>query len=129
MWLTGFLILALGEVIWLGNIMSNKIQKDFKSHISIINGKTQINIKIGVLTWIIITLGITYFASFQSQSISQAIFFGAFFGFVLYTCYECTNLTFFNNYPKDFALLDIIWGIIICSIISLSGYLVRHTLI
>lgn len=128
MWLIGFIILVIGDTIWLGYVLSDMIKKDFKPYIEIKNGKTQMRLGIGLLAWAIISLGVVFFVSIDATSIVQALGLGAFFGFVLYACYDLTNYTFFMKYSKRFVVIDIIWGSIICSVIAVGGLLAKQVL-
>ena len=128
MWLGGFLTLLIGDYLWLGKIMRKTIMEDFKPYIEIKDGYTQMRLGIGILAWIIISLGCIYFVSLQAQSSFNAILLGAFFGFVLYACYDLTNFTFFMKYSKRFVIIDILWGTFICSMVSLSGFLIKTTI-
>ena len=128
MWLVGFIILVIGDTIWLGYILSDMIKKDFKPYIEIKNGKTQMRLGIGLLAWAIISLGVVFFVSLNATSLIQALSLGAFFGFILYACYDLTNYTFFMKYSKRFVIIDIIWGSIICSFIAVGGFLTKNML-
>lgn len=127
-WLAGFFTLTVLDVIWLGYIIQDIIQKDFAPFTTITNGSIDILLGVGLLAWAIISLGCVYFASYQSQSFKEVLSKGALFGFVLYGCYELTNLTFFTNYPVRFVALDIFWGIFVCTAVSLSGFMVKEKL-
>lgn len=127
MWLAGFVTLVICDYLWLGIAIQDIIQKDFKPYLAFNeDGSTQIRLGIGLLAWAIISLGCVYFVSMQATSISHVLLLGAFFGFVLYGCYDLTNLTFFKEYSMRFVIIDIIWGTIVCSLVSLSGYFVRN---
>lgn len=126
MWLGGFLILLIGDFLWLGKIMRKTIIEDFKPYIELDeNGFTKMRLGIGVLAWIIISLGCVYFVSNQVNSYIEAFGIGLFFGFILYACYDLTNYTFFMKYSKRFVIIDILWGSFICSLVSLSGFTIK----
>lgn len=129
MWLVGFIILVVGDTLWLGYVLADVIKKDFKPYLEIKNGKTQLRLGIGLLAWAIISLGVVFFVSIDAASITQALGLGAFFGFVLYACYDLTNYTFFMKYSKRFVIIDIIWGSIICSFIAVGGFGVKYILL
>ncbi|MFT4244871.1 MAG: DUF2177 family protein [Candidatus Woesearchaeota archaeon] len=127
MWTGGFLTLLIGDYLWLGKVMRKIIIEDFKPYIELDkDGFTKIRLSVGILAWVIISLGCIYFASFQAQSSFNAILLGAFFGFILYACYDLTNYTFFMKYSKRFVIIDILWGSFICSMVSLSGFIIKN---
>lgn len=127
-WLAGFITLTILDVIWLGYIIQDIIREDFAPFITITNGSIDILLGVGLLAWAIISLGCVYFVSYRASSFKEVLSNGALFGFVLYGCYELTNLTFFTNYPILFVIIDIIWGIFACTAVSISGYIVKKKL-
>ena len=126
MWFVGFVTLVICDYIWLGIVLKDMIQEDFKPFIEVIDGVTQVRLGVGLLAWAIISLGCVYFVSMQATSIPHVLMLGAFFGFILYGCYDLTNLTFFKEYSIRFVIIDIIWGTVVCSLVSLSGYIVKN---
>ena len=126
MWLAGFLTLIICDYLFLGIAVKDIIIEDFKPYVEVKDGSVQVKLGIGLLAWAIISLGCVYFVSMQAVSIPNVLMLGAFFGFILYGCYDLTNLTFFTKYSVRWVVMDIIWGTILCSLVSLSGFLVRR---
>ncbi len=125
-WFAGFITLTILDIIWLGYVIQDIIVEDFAPFITITNGSIDILLGVGLLAWAIISLGCVYFVSYRANSFKQVLTNGALFGFVLYGCYELTNLTFFTNYPIRFVIIDIIWGIFVCTAVSISGFFVKQ---
>lgn len=127
-WLIAFLALVICDYIWLGIVMKETIIEEFKPYIELKENQIQIKLGIGLLAWAIISLGCVYFVSFQSESLMYALLLGAFFGFILYGCYDLTNYTFFKEYSLKFVIIDILWGCVVCSIVSGAGFLAKRVL-
>jgi len=123
-----FLTIILLDYIWLGIISKNFIIDQFRSLVKVENGSIVINLGVGLLTWLIIAIGVFVFAVHPATSLTHAMTLGAALGFLMYAVYDLTNLTFLQNYPVKFAVVDIVWGTFLCSILSLVGFLIRRIL-
>ncbi len=47
---------------------------------------------------------------------------GGFYGFITYATYELTNLALITNWPAALVPVDIGWGVVLCTLVSLIGY-------
>jgi len=77
------------------------------------NGAVSFNIPVGILTQVIIGLGlaaIITLALTHSNNWVEAAFFGTLTGFVIYATYDLTNLSFIKDWPVYITLVDIAWG-------------------
>ncbi len=123
--LVWFATIIIGDVIWLWHIMKDFIVRSFWDLIVVENGSAQISLWFGLLAWAIIALMILIFVtkSWYATSYKTALVYGAILGGCLYAVYDFTNLTFLKDYSLQFAIVDIIWGAVICSLVSLSMYM------
>ena len=48
----------------------------------------------------------------------------AFFGSVAYATYDLTNLATVKEWPIAITIVDLLWGMVLTTVVSLSGYLV-----
>lgn len=46
----------------------------------------------------------------------------AFFGLVAYATYDLTNLATVKDWPLTVTLVDLVWGMVLTSLVSLAGY-------
>lgn len=72
-----------------------------------------------VLVYLLIPLGIILFALPRTSTESpllSALFWGFLYGVTLYGVYDMTNLSVLEKWPVKMALVDIVWGGVICSI-------------
>ena len=118
--------LMILDYIWLGIIIQDFIINQFGSLIKTENGSIKINLLVGIFAWIAIAVGCFIFALMPSNTLSKAILLGGLFGLITYAIYDLTNLAFIKNYPIRFAVIDILWGGILCSAITSVGYYVRY---
>ncbi len=61
------------------------------------------------------------------NSLTQALFYGALLGFVLYGIYDMTNLAVLKDWPVKVAVIDWLWGIFLCSTCSLFCAFLKAT--
>lgn len=117
-----FVSIIILDFLWLGVITKKFIIKQFGSLVKVEDGSLKINLFVGVFAWFVIALGCYIFAVAPSDTLVNAARMGAIFGFISYAIYDLTNLTFINTYPVRFAIVDIVWGTILCSSISFIGF-------
>jgi uncharacterized membrane protein len=120
-----FISVIILDYIWLGIITKNFLINEFGSLVNVKNGSIQIKLLVGLITWLIIALGVYIFAVYPSSTLSKALILGAIFGFISYSIYDLTNLTFIKNYPVKFVFVDIAWGTFISSSIAGVGFIIR----
>ena len=123
--LVGFATIVVGDVIWLWYVMRDFIVRSFWDLIVVENGSAQINLGVGLGAWAVIVVMTMIFVtkSGYASSVSSALWYGAILGLCLYGVYDLTNLTFLKNYSVTFAMVDIVWGWVICALVSLTMYL------
>jgi uncharacterized membrane protein len=70
-------------------------------------------------------VGISIFVIYPSVkkgSVINAVLMGALFGFFTYATYDLTNLATLSGWPVTIVIIDIIWGSVLSSLVSLSGF-------
>jgi len=58
----------------------------------------------------------------RNRSLVRAGALGGFYGFITYATYELTNLALITNWPAALVPVDIGWGVVLCTMVSLIGY-------
>lgn len=123
-----FLLIIILDYLWLGLILQDFIIEQFGSLVKVENQSIDIKLWIGLITWLIIAVGVFIFAVNPSSTIVEAVMMGALFGFIVYSVYDLTNLTFLKDYPIKFVFIDIVWGTVLCSILSTTGFIIKNSL-
>jgi uncharacterized membrane protein len=116
------------DYVWLGIITKNFIISQFGSLVKVENGSIVVKLGVGLLAWTIIAIGCFIFVVNPYDSFSKVLLFGAIFGFISYSIYDLTNLTFITNYPVKFVFVDIAWGTVVCATVSAVGFYVKTLL-
>ena len=119
--LIAFLIL---DVIWI-SIFAKKEYLHTLSHLLAINpdGKLQLSIAPAILFYICILFGIWYFAIYPNLNNSwyKAAINGGLIGLITYGTYAFTCQSLFKGWTWPITITDVIWGIVICAIVSVIG--------
>lgn len=118
--LIGFVL----DGLWLGLIAKSFYQN---SLVGIMNEDplgSSARIASAVMVYVCIVGGLLYFIIFPqaAASYSKIIFQAAIYGFVLYGVYEFTNFTMVNHWPFKVVIVDLLWGIFLCSSIAASAH-------
>lgn len=121
-----FISLIILDFIWLGIITKQFIISQFGSLIETQYNSIKIKLAYGLLAWFAIALGVFIFAVNPADTLSKTIILAATFGFISYAIYDLTNATFIKNYPIKFVFVDILWGTVLCSAISVVGFFVKR---
>jgi uncharacterized membrane protein len=77
-----------------------------------------------ILFYTLYVLVLNYFVITQFISLSDVALNGALFGFITYVTYDLTNLATVKNWPWQITLIDIIWGSVLTTIVSVLTFLI-----
>jgi len=68
----------------------------------------------GVLTFVVLP-------AISQQSLLHALTYGLLFGLITYATYDLTNLATLRDWPLLITVVDLLWGSVLCAIVSVSG--------
>ncbi|MBC2160189.1 DUF2177 family protein [Listeria booriae] len=103
-----FVVFLLIDAIWLGLIAKNL----YRNHLGDLMAG---NVRFGaaLLFYVLFVCGIVFFViepALAKDSLSFAIFAGAFLGLLCYATYDLTNLATLKDWPVLITALDLVWG-------------------
>lgn len=108
------------DLLWLG-----VVARDFyRSQLGFILSP-QVNWAAAIVFYLLYIVGILIFAvrpSINAHSWRQAVILGALFGLFTYATYDLTNLATIDKWPLSVVVVDIIWGICLCAMVSLLSF-------
>ncbi len=116
--LAGLLTFAVFDYVWLAVIAKDFYLKNLESHITLKDGSLVPYLPAAPFVYIIAIIGISIFVLPKAGSLYQAVVYGALFGFVAYAFYDFTNLATLKDYSWSLALIDILWGTFLVSIVT-----------
>lgn len=113
-------VFALIDFIWLGKIAKPIYQKYIGQLILV-----KPNLLAAILFYIIYAIGLNIFVilnNVQNQNFSQLLWQSALFGFVGYSIFDLTNKSVLKNWPTAITIIDLAWGTILTSLVSVILY-------
>ncbi|MDH3884917.1 MAG: DUF2177 family protein, partial [Desulfobacterales bacterium] len=101
------------DLIWLGVVARGFYQKNLKFILS-----PNVNWTAAIIFYLMYIAGILIFAvvpGVAKDSWRHAALWGALFGFFTYATYDLTNLALLKDWPLNIVIVDIIWGMVLCT--------------
>ena len=115
------------DLLWLGIIAKKFYRKNLGFILS-----DDVNWAAATVFYLIYIAGIIFFAvrpAVLNASWGQAAILGALFGFFTYATYDLTNMATIKNWPLIIVVVDILWGVCLCTLVSISSFLLSRWLI
>jgi len=127
----GIISFMILDYVWLAVIAKSTYMKALSTHISVEEGSLSTKVPVIPFVYIVMVIGYWYFVfpKLGMYNFTGAFVFGAFFGFILYTFYNLTNVATLKEYPWQIALIDIVWGSFLVGTVSLIIYYSHAALI
>jgi len=91
--------------------------------------KPDINWFAAIIFYLLFIAGLVIFVispAVEKHSWVHALIFGAFFGLITYATYDLTNLATLKDWPILVTVVDLIWGTVLASSISLITYFIAN---
>jgi uncharacterized membrane protein len=115
------------DLLWLGVVAKGFYRKNLGYILS-----PNVNWTAAIVFYLIYIVGILLFAvlpGIAKDSLRHAAVWGALFGFFTYTTYELTNLALLKDWPMNIVFVDILWGVILCSLVATVSFYIGKWLI
>jgi uncharacterized membrane protein len=115
------------DMLWLGIIAKGFYRKNLKLILS-----SDVNWTAAATFYLIYIAGILFFAvrpAINNASLGQAAVLGALFGFFTYATYDLTNLATIKDWPLVIVVVDILWGVCLCTLVSSLSFMISKWLI
>jgi uncharacterized membrane protein len=110
------------DMVWLGIVAKNFYRAQI-GHLM----KTDVNWLAAIIFYLIFITGLVIFVispAIEKGSWVHALVFGALFGLVCYATYDLTNLAVAKDWPLLVTIIDLIWGAVLASSISVVTYII-----
>jgi uncharacterized membrane protein len=89
--------------------------------------KPDINWTAAIIFYLLFIAGLVLFVispAVKAQSWIHALLYGALFGLITYATYDLTNLATLKDWPLLVTVVDLIWGTVLASSISVITYFI-----
>jgi uncharacterized membrane protein len=110
------------DMIWLGLVAKNFYQGQIGFLM-----KANVNWVAAIIFYLLFIVGLVIFVispAVENNSLKQAILYGALFGLISYATYDLTNLATLKDWPLLVTIVDLAWGTVLGSTVSLISYLI-----
>lgn len=110
------------DFVWLAKV-APKLYKDNIGHLM----ADKPNLPAAIAFYSIFLVGLLIFVivpALQKSSLSHATIYGALFGFFTYATFDLTSNAVFKNWPFKITVIDMVWGTILCTLVSVATYLI-----
>jgi uncharacterized membrane protein len=117
-----FVVFTAIDLVWLGFI-ANKVYQKYLGFIM----RPSPNWGVAILFYLVYLAGLVFFVinpALVKHSWKFALIAGMFFGFVTYATYDLTNLATLKDWPLFITVTDLIWGSVLCGLVSVVTLLV-----
>lgn len=101
------------DIIWF-SISVNPIYKPTILNIQ----KEPLEMKLlgGLFAWLLLAIGLYVFVLPVSTNLTNALMYGALYGFIVYGVYNGTNYAILRNYDLKVSFADLLWGIVVSTL-------------
>jgi uncharacterized membrane protein len=120
--LIGLLVFFGIDMIWLVLVAKGFYQK----HIGFLM-KPDVNWSAAIIFYLLFIAGLVMFVispAVEKHSWVRALLFGAMFGLITYSTYDLTNLATLKDWPLLVTVVDLIWGTVLASSVSVITYFI-----
>lgn len=114
------------DMVWL-TLVARGFYKKYLGYIM----SPEVNWPAAIAFYLIFIAGLLYFSilpAVEARSLARAIISGALFGLVTYATYDLTNYATLRDWPFIVVAVDLVWGVVISSAVSLSAYTIITSL-
>ncbi|MCI0495954.1 DUF2177 family protein [candidate division KSB1 bacterium] len=110
------------DMLWLGLIAKGFYREKLSAFLS-----PTVNWTAAIIFYLLFIVGIIFFAVMpgrEKDSLLITAIYGALFGFFTYATYDLTNLATLKNWPLSVVVVDILWGMVLCSVVASVSFLI-----
>jgi uncharacterized membrane protein len=110
------------DMIWLGLIA----RTFYKKHLGFLMAP-EVNWYAAIIFYFIFIAGILVFVvvpGIRDNDLTMTLLKAAFFGLITYATYDMTNLATVKNWPLLITVVDLVWGMVLTTIVSLAGFFI-----
>jgi len=126
LYLASLVVFFAVDMVWLGLVASSF----YKKHLGYLMAPT-INWYAAIIFYLLFILGILVFVvlpGIKENSLLNTILRAVLFGLITYATYDLTNLATIKDWPLPVTLVDLVWGMVLSTIVSVAGFYVAKWL-
>jgi len=110
------------DMLWLGLIA----RTFYKKHLGFLMAP-EVNWYAALIFYFIFIVGVLVFVvlpGLKENDLPMLTVKAAFFGFITYATYDLTNLATVKDWPLIITIVDLVWGMVLTTIVSVAGFFI-----
>jgi uncharacterized membrane protein len=114
------------DMVWLGLVARSFYKKSLGYIMA-----PAVNWIPAIIFYLLFIVGILVFVvlpGVKEGSLQNTIFRAVLFGLITYATYDLTNLATINQWPLAVTLVDLVWGMVLSTIVSVAGFYIAKWL-
>jgi uncharacterized membrane protein len=115
------------DIVWLGYVAKGFYRSHLKNFLS-----PDVNWTAAVIFYMIYIAGIIFFAvrpALAESAWMEAALLGGLYGFFTYATYDLTNLATLKKWPLKVVVVDILWGVFLCTAVASASLQIAQRLL
>jgi len=121
MWIRDSIIILLTIIVLDAVMLGLIVRTQWSTAVQKIqHSPLQPRLQYGILTYLLLTIGVLVFVLPRVHSARDCIVWGGLFGLVVYGVFDTTNLVILKDYPLSLAAVDTIWGAVLIAMACLA---------
>jgi uncharacterized membrane protein len=112
-------LLIAGDLLWLGVFMKSFYQNNLGHLMGNVSWLP------AIIFYLLYSFGILFFVvkpGLEFGSLTKVLLYGSLLGLIAYGTYDLTNHATLKNWPLVVTIVDIIWGVVLTTLISVISY-------
>jgi len=109
------------DLLWLRLVAVQWYQNTVMDLLRVVNGSVVPRILPWLLFYVVILVGLNVLIIIPTDKCVKALWLGALAGLMTYGTYALTCLAVYKDWTWGLALGDIIWGMVLCSVVCCVG--------
>jgi uncharacterized membrane protein len=109
------------DIVWLGFVA----KKFYRNNLGFILSP-EVNWWAAICFYLLYIAGILIFAvvpALEKEAFGKALLWGCLYGFFTYATYDLTNMATIKDWPLKVVVVDILWGVFLCSTVASLSFL------
>ncbi|MCG6982879.1 MAG: DUF2177 family protein [Deltaproteobacteria bacterium] len=115
------------DILWLGVVAKGFYNRHLGRFF-----RERVNWAAAFIFYSLYILGILIFAllpGIDGGSFARTVILGILYGLFTYATYDLTNLATLKDWPVKIVVVDILWGMVLCGLVSAGGFLVARQIL
>lgn len=105
-------LVLVSDVIWLGHIAKTMATEVIQK---VQGAPLRLNLKAALAASLLVGTGLVVLCMKEEDWNMQTQLLAAFYGIAVFGVFEASNLACFENWSLKFALVDVLYGVVLCS--------------